>query len=67
MQASQPIWSQDSNLAIIADGRSKLNSRRRLHTITNDDAGLLLRELSTLELQDLDAALEQSVDCFELC
>ena len=62
MQASQPIWSQDSNLAIIADGRSKLNSRGSIHAIQNNDAGLPLRELSTFELQDLDAALEQSVE-----
>ena len=62
MQASQPIWSQDSNLAIIADGRSKLNSRGSIHAIQNNDAGLPLREISTLKPQDLDAALEQSVE-----
>ena len=62
MQASRPIWSQDSNLAIIADERSKLNSRGPMHANQNDDAGLPLRELSTITVLDLDDASEHSVE-----
>ena len=57
MQASRPIWSQDSNLAIIADTRSKLNSRTSIPGMLNDGPGLPLSELSTFGSLGLDDAL----------
>lgn len=54
MQASRPIWSQDSNLAIIAETRSKLNSPAPILCSHQDDTELEEGELSTLDSLHLD-------------